>query len=806
MEKTKEELTDIPSEDKSESKVVPILPLRGTVVFPFVVVPLMIQESEYVRLVDEALMRGSRIGLFLQRDPKQENPGPDDLYEMGAAGNILKMLRFPDGTVRFLIQGLSRVRVKRFTTTRPYLQGEIEELEEIEGDSVKTEAQQRNLMEAIKQLVELAPYLTEEFHVSVINQDTISKQADFLASNLNVTLEQKQEALAERDVLKRLHLIYQWVTKELEVLELSQKIQAEAASELGKSQRDYILREQLKAIKKELGDGDGREEIDEFETKIKEAQLPEYAGKAAFKELSRLQQMSPSSAEYTVSRTYLDWLVCLPWSVSTRDVLDLRKAKRILDNDHWDLEKVKDRILEHLAVRKLKSDLKGPILCFAGPPGVGKTSLGRSIASAMGRKFYRLALGGMRDEAEIRGHRRTYIGSMPGRIIQALKRCESNNPVIMLDEVDKLGTDFRGDPASALLEVLDPEQNNTFSDHYLDLPFDLSKVLFITTANWLEPIPAVLRDRMEIIRIPGYTDQEKLEIAKRHLVPKQLENHGLGKDNLRIKDDAIRLLIDGYTREAGLRNLEREIASVNRKVARKVAGGSKKKVLVEAKNIPRMLGPIKFAREVLTRQGKIGVVPGLAYTSVGGEVLFVEATSMTGKGNMLLTGQLGDVMKESARAALSFVRSNAEMLGIDDTGFGETDIHVHVPAGATPKDGPSAGITMAVALTSLFTRQPVKPCLAMTGEVTLRGELLPIGGLKEKLLAAVRLGVNTVLLPEGNRKDAVEVPREVRKQLKFKYFSDVLSAVSFALDKKEAAAGKKTAKGRTKPRRKTKKS
>ena len=797
--------TDLISDEALGSQVVPILPLRGTVVFPFIVVPLMIQEAEYVRLVDEALMRGSRIGLFLQKDTKQEDPGPDDLHTVGTAGNILKMLRFPDGTVRFLIQGLSRVRVKRFTTTTPYLSGEIEELDDVITEQVETEAQQRNLLERVKRLVELAPYLTEEFHVSVINQDTISKQVDFIASNLNITLQQKQKALEQLDVGKRMAMLYQAINKEIEVLELSQKIQAEAASELGKSQREYILREQLKAIRRELGDGDGKQEIDEFETRIKQANMPDYAEKAAFKELDRLSHMSSSSAEYTVSRTYLDMMVGLPWKKSTRDLLDLKKAKKVLDEDHYDLEKVKDRILEHLAVRKLKSDIKGPIICFVGPPGVGKTSLGRSIARAMGRKFARVALGGMRDEAEIRGHRRTYIGSMPGRIIQSIRRCESNNPVILLDEVDKLGSDFRGDPASALLEVLDPEQNNTFSDHYLDIPFDLSKVMFITTANWLEPIPAVLRDRMEIVRLPGYTDIEKVRIARQHLIPKQLENHGLKKSNMEFSDASIKTLIDGYTREAGLRNLEREIAAVTRKVARKVAGGRSKKLNIQPKDIVRMLGPNRFTREVLDRQGRVGVVAGLAYTSVGGEVLFIEATSMDGKQNMMLTGHLGDVMKESAHAALSFVKSNAKALGIPVDEFKSTDIHIHVPAGATPKDGPSAGISMAVALASLFTRRPVKPCTAMTGEITLRGELLPIGGLKEKMLAATRVGVEQLILPEGNRKDTIEIPPEIKKKVKIKYFSDVLSAIKFALDKPVDIAPKAKKPARTKVKKTSKK-
>jgi len=773
----------IKPEQNVEAQALPILPLKGTVVYPFLVVPLMIQQPEHTRLVDEALMRGSRVGLFLQKDPEIENPGPDDLHTVGTAGNILKMLRFPDGTVRFLIQGLSRIRIKRFTAHTPHLMAEIEELSEKTNDSLRLEATQRNLTERVKRLAELAPYLNEEFLVSAINQDTPSKLADFVASNLNISNDARQEVLEQLDVALRIRLLYHAVNKEIEVLELSQKIQAQAASELGKSQRHYILREQLKAIRKELGDAGEKGEIEEFEKRVDEAGMSEVAEKAARKELDRLSHMTPSSAEYTVSRTYVDWLVSLPWNKSTIDRLDLKKAKKVLDEDHYDLEKVKDRILEHLAVRKLKSDVKGPILCFVGPPGVGKTSLGKSIARAMGRQFARVSLGGMRDEAEIRGHRRTYIGAIPGRIIQNLKRCGANNPIIMLDEIDKLGTDFRGDPASALLEVLDPEQNDSFSDHYLDLPFDLSRVMFITTANWTEPIPHVLRDRMELITLPGYTDIEKLMIAKRHLIPKQLGNHGLTKSYLTFSDSGIRTIIDGYTREAGLRNLEREIASVARKVARKVATSGKRKTSIDSKAVSRLLGPKRFVREVLTRQGRVGVVPGLAYTSAGGELLFVEATSMTGKPGLTLTGQLGDVMKESAQAALSFIRSSAGAMGLAPDLFAKNEIHIHVPAGATPKDGPSAGLAMTVALASLLTGRPVKPCVAMTGEITLRGELLPIGGLKEKLLAAVRVGVSEVIVPEENRKDTSEIPPEIRKKLKLKFFSDVLAATRYALDK-----------------------
>ncbi len=779
-----------------DSRVLPILPLKGTIVYPYLVVPLMIQDKEQARLVDDALMRGSRIGLFLQKDAKNEHPGPDDLYEYGCSGNILKMLRFPDGTVRFLIQGLGRIRIKKFTQTEQFLLAEVEEIRDVVEDTVETEALQRNLLERVKMLVELAPYLTEEFHVSAINQDTPSKLADFIASSLNIPIAQKQQLLQERNVLRRMNKLNGFLNKEIEVLQLSQKIQSQAASELGKSQRDYILREQLKAIKKELGISDEASELEEFEERIKNAEMPEYAEQTARKELDRLSHMNPSSAEYTVSRTYVDWLVSLPWSNSTEDKLELKRAKKILDVDHYDLEKVKDRILEYLAVRKLKSDIKGPIICFVGPPGVGKTSLGKSIAQSMGRRFARVSLGGMRDEAEIRGHRRTYIGAMPGRIIQSIKRCGSNNPVIMLDEVDKLGADFRGDPSSALLEVLDPEQNDSFSDHYLEIPFDLSKVMFITTANWLEPIPPVLRDRMETIRLPGYTDIEKLEIAKRHLIPKQLDNHGLKDKQLHIEDSAVKMIIDGYTREAGLRNLEREIAAVARKAARKVAASRRRKITVTDKNIPRMLGPKKFTREVLSRQGRVGVVPGLAYTAVGGEVIFVEATSMPGKQKLTLTGHLGDVMKESAQAALSFIRSQCDDLNISPTVCDENEIHIHVPAGATPKDGPSAGITMVVALASLLTGKPVKPCLAMTGEITLRGTILPIGGLKEKLLAAYRAGVTQVILPQENKKDTTELPREIKKNIKLKFFSDALKAVKFALEK--APNAKEDAKSRRK--------
>lgn len=779
---------------KNKPYALPVLPVRGTVVFPFLVVPLMANEQKQARLIDEALMRGSTVGLFLQTDQTKEDPGRQDIYEVGTSGNILKMLRFPDGTIRFLVQGLTRVRIRRFLADQPYITAEVEDIVETSRESVKMEALQRNLLEQLKAVIALAPNLSEELYVSAINQETPSKLADLIASNLNISIKDKQEILEEADVYRRMEHLLAIINKEIEVLELSKKIQNEAQSELGKIQREFILREQLKAIKRELGDKDDRAEIEEFEKRIAEAKMPELAETAAKKELDRLTRMNPASAEYTVSRTYLEWLVSLPWSISTRDILDIPKAKKVLDEDHYDLEKVKDRILEYLAVRKLKSNVKGPILCFVGPPGVGKTSLGRSIARAMGRKFERISLGGMRDEAEIRGHRRTYIGALPGRIIQSIKRTGSNNPILMLDEVDKIGVDFRGDPASALLEVLDPEQNDSFSDHYLEVPFDLSKVMFITTANLLDPIPPVLRDRMEIIRIPGYTDLEKLEIAKRHLIPKQYENHGITKVNVEFKDSSILEIINGYTRESGLRNLEREIAAICRKVARRIAAGSKSRYIVDGGNVQKYLGPQRFSKEVLSRGGLVGVVPGLAWTSAGGEILFVEATVMKGKKNLTLTGHLGDVMKESAMAALSYVRSHCDKLSIEPDFCENHEIHIHVPSGATPKDGPSAGITMATALASLLTGRPVKPYTAMTGEITLRGEVLPIGGLKEKLLAAYRAGIKRVILPEENRKDLVEIPPEIKKNIRIIFVRNVGQVLENSLEKKPVSKKEKSRK------------
>ncbi len=776
-EKTVEEVKKIGDE-------LSILPIKGTVVFPYPIVPLVVTEQKYAKLIDDTLMEGKIIGLFAQKSSAVEHPTAEDIYRVGTAASILKMLRFPDGSVRFLVQGLSRVRVKNFVKTAPNLVAKIEVIEEKMDKNVELEALIRNVLDLLKKVVDLAPYLSEELQVSAINTENPSRLADLIASSLNINVAKKQELLETFDTKERLRKVLSHINREVEVLELSQRIQSQAASELGKTQKEYILREQLKAIQKELGGADERTaELDEFKRKIKEAKMPAEALDAAQKELDRLSKMNPAAAEYTVSRTYLDWLVNLPWSKSTQDVLDIKKVKKILDEDHYDLEKVKERILEYLAVRKLKKDMKGPILCFVGPPGVGKTSLGISIARAMGRKFNRISLGGMRDEAEIRGHRRTYIGALPGRIIQGIRRAGFHNPVFMLDEVDKIGQDFRGDPASALLEVLDPEQNNTFSDHYLDVPFDLSRVMFITTANILDPIPRVLRDRMETIELPGYTDLEKLQIAKRHLVPNELKNHGLGQENLVFQDKAIKKIATDYTREAGLRNLDREIATVCRKVAKMVASGNKKKVEVTSKNLEKFLGPIKFFQEMVQRTPQIGVVPGVAWTQTGGALMFVEATKMKGRKSLTLTGHLGEVMKESVQTALSYVRSASKRLGLEEDFFEKYDIHVHVPAGAIPKDGPSAGITMATAIVSLLIEKPVKPKLAMTGELTLRGEILPIGGLKEKTLAAYRSGVETLILPKENQKDMVEIPDEIKKKIKFVFVETMDQVLKLALDK-----------------------
>ncbi len=754
-----------------------IIPLRDTVIFPYMIAPLVIGRPRSLRLVDEAANGDRTIGLATQVRPDIEEPTPGDLYQVGTAATILKMLKFPDGSTRLLVQGIARIKIKKFIQEEPYLKASIIEIPEVIDDSVEVQALLRNASAVFNKIVGLSPHLPDELQVAVMNIDNPTRAADLIASNINLTTAEKQEILETFDTKTKLERLINYLNRELQVLELGSKIQSDVKSELDKTQREYYLREQLKAIRRELGEGDERMmEIEELREKVKAAKMSERAQEAAEKEIERLGRMPPQAAEYSVSRTYLDWLISLPWSVSTEDVLDVAKAKKILDEDHYDLEKVKERILEFLAVRKLKKDTKGPILCFVGPPGVGKTSLGKSIARALGRKFTRISLGGVRDEAEIRGHRRTYVGALPGRILQGIRQAGSNNPLFMLDEVDKLGVDFRGDPSAALLEVLDPEQNANFSDHYLEVPFDLSRVMFIATGNVLHTIPPALLDRMEVIELPGYTDEEKVEISKRFLIPRQLDSHGLTVDNVEFTDDALRLIIAEYTREAGLRNFEREIANICRKVARKVAEGDDKKTTVTRDVVSGFLGPEKFFRDVAERTMAPGVATGVAWTEAGGDIIFVETSMMKGGKTLTLTGHLGDVMQESAQAALTYVRSNAEALGVPPDFYEKNDIHVHVPHGGVPKDGPSAGVTIATSMVSLLRGKPVRSDVAMTGEITLQGKVLPVGGVKEKILAAKRAGIKTVILPRKNEKDLSEVPDIVKKDITF-VFVDSLDDV-----------------------------
>jgi ATP-dependent Lon protease len=767
----------------------PILPMSDVVVFPHMVAPLLVSNAQSIRLIDDVVAGHRLLGVTWQTDPDVDEPRGDQLHPFGCVARVVRMLKFPDDSVRVLIQGLKRMRIVRMETETPYLQAHIAPVDDEQDESLELSALARNAANQFQEIISLSPSLPDELKVALINIDDPGKLADVIAANLNIPLHEKQRLLEAVHVKVRLTLLTNLLNREIEVLHLGSEIQSKVNLALTKSQREYFLREQLKAIQKELGEGGEQgSEIKELRDKIDKAQMPAEAQKVAIKEVDRLVTMTPAAAEYTVARSYLDWLIALPWSKSTEDKLDIIQAKRILDDDHYDLEPVKKRILEYLSVLKLRSNGsteaavgKGPILCFVGPPGVGKTSLGRSIARALGRKFIRISLGGVRDEAEIRGHRRTYIGALPGRVIQGLRRAESNNPVFMLDEIDKVGQDFRGDPSSALLEVLDPQQNNSFSDHYLEVPFDLSRVMFITTANLLEPVPAALRDRMEVIELPGYTEQEKIHIATKYLVPRQLAEHGLKKTQLVLSKDALAGIIRDHTREAGVRNLEREIAAICRRTARRIVERKTKLVSVTPQNLKDFLGPAEFFHDVAERTTEPGVAIGLAWTPAGGDILFIEATQMPGRGNLILTGSLGDVMRESAQAALSYLRSRAKQLGIDPKSFEKTDIHVHVPAGAIPKDGPSAGVTMAVALTSLLVRKPIRHALALTGEITLRGKILPVGGIKEKVLAAARSGVKTVVLPEQNRKDLSQVPREVRKKLRFRFAKTIDEALRLAL-------------------------
>jgi ATP-dependent Lon protease len=768
----------------------PILSLRGVVIFPSAIVPLLISRGPSLKLVEASLVGDRMLGLMTQKNPEEESPQPEGLYARGTAGRILKMLKYPDASVRILVQGLRRIEIVEYTQREPYLKARVRHLQDTLRPSKDIEALQAHMVNQFAKFVSMIPYLPDELQVVVMNIKDPGKVTDLIASNLNISLEEKQDLLSTLDVRVRLEKLSGILNREIELLELGHKIQSQVQSELNKNQKEFYLRQQLKAIQKELGEGDGKTaEVEELRRRVEEARMPPDALKAAEHELERLRLIPPESAEHTVVRTYLEWLVSVPWAISTEDNLDLHHARQVLDEDHFDLEKIKDRILEYLAVRQLRKDPKGPILCFVGPPGVGKTSLGRSIARAMGRKFVRLSLGGIRDEAEIRGHRRTYIGALPGRIIQNIKNAGSNNPLFMLDEIDKLGMDFRGDPASALLEVLDPEQNNTFQDHYLDVPFDLSRVMFITTANVLDPIPAPLRDRMEVIELAGYTEEEKLEIARRHLIPKQLRENGLTAENLRFTDDALVQIIRAYTREAGLRNLEREIGRVCRKVARAITEGRTEPVVCTGENVREYLGPERFYAEVAERTEEPGVAVGLAWTPNGGDILFVESTRMAGKKGLTLTGHLGEVMKESAQAALSYVRSRAERLGIRPDFFENTDLHVHVPHGAIPKDGPSAGVTIATSLASLLTGRHVRPNVAMTGEITLRGKVEPVGGIKEKVLAAKRAGIDTVLLPKRNEKDLEDVPEPVRRGMRFVFVETMDELLEHALEPPAAGRG-----------------
>jgi ATP-dependent Lon protease len=765
----------------------PVLPLRDTVLFPNSFMPLAVARAASVRLIDEATTAGRMIGVFTQREATVEEPAQEDLYSIGTATHIHKMFKLPDGSLRLIVQGLARVRLDRIVQTRPYLRAAVSMADELlrPEDQIEIDALQRNIKSNFQQVVSLSPLLSDDLQSLAANITDPGKLADFIASSLTTLgTAIKQEVLETLDIRARSDMLNRLLIKELEVLELGSKIQSQVQSEVGKNQREYFLREQLKAIQKELGEGDDQaKEIDELRDKIDACGMPEPVKKEALRELDRLSKMPVAAAEYTVSRTYLDWLIALPWAKRTEDSIDLKRTKDVLDADHSGLEKVKDRVIEYLAVRKLNPDVKGPILCFLGPPGVGKTSLAKSIANSLGRKFVRVSLGGMRDEAEIRGHRRTYIGALPGQVIQGLRRAESKNPVFILDEIDKLGSDFRGDPASALLEVLDPEQNNTFRDHYLDVPFDLSEVLFLTTANVLDPIPPPLRDRMEVLELAGYTEEEKLKIAVEHLVGKQVANHGLTDQQVEFTEAALRTVIRGYTREAGVRNLEREIGALCRKVARKRAEGDETRIVITPDVVATMLGaPTFLDEEIENRTKDPGVAVGLAWTPAGGEVLFIEASRMQGGGTLTLTGQLGDVMKESGRTALSWFRANAPRYTVDPTFYKDSEIHLHVPSGAIPKDGPSAGITMVTALASELTGRPVRGDIAMTGEITLSGRVLPVGGIKEKVLAARRHGITEVILPKQNEKNIKEdLTDELRRELRIHYVAHIQEVLALAL-------------------------
>jgi ATP-dependent Lon protease len=776
--------------DQSKTPRIPaelsILPVRGFVVFPGTIVPLNVRRPASIELLDDTLPRTKVIGLLTQRDEAKEDPGPQDLYHVGTAAQVLKMIRQADDHLLIIAQGLSRFSIRKIVATEPYLRAEVDLLEsKPPPQSKEWEAEFRNLRDSAARLFELTPEAPEQARLMVLNIDNAEQLADFLVPNLNVDVAQKQAILEELDVEKRVQVVQKHISAQLEIAQIQEKLQKDVASQFSDAQRRAYLRSQIKAIQHELGETEtgSEEQVEQLRARLKEANPPEEVMKQAERELKRLDFIPPASPEFSVIVSYIEIVADLPWNKLSQDNLDLDQAQQILDRDHYDLEKVKKRLIEYLAVRKLNPTGHGPILCFLGPPGVGKTSLGQSIADALGRKFVRISLGGMRDEAEIRGHRRTYIGSMPGRIIQELRRAGTRNPVFMLDEIDKIGADFRGDPASALLEVLDPRQNNTFVDRYLDVPFDLSQVIFIATANYIDGVPEPMRDRMEVISLPGYTEREKMEIAKRYLVGRQMEENGLNPEQCDWQDDALRQIINDYTHEAGVRELERQIGAICRGIASRVARGKTEHVTVTPQLVAEMLGPAKYVRETRLKTSKPGVVTGLAYTPAGGEVLHIEATRYAGKGNVTLTGHIGEVMKESVQAALSLVRSRNGEIGAKPEDFRDMDIHVHVPAGAVPKDGPSAGVAMFTALASLFSNTPVRPDVAMTGEITLRGLILPIGGLKEKSLAAMRAGISTVIIPKLNEKDLIDVPEEAKQKLKFVPVENVDEVLAVALEK-----------------------
>lgn len=778
-------------------QTLPMLPVRDIVVFPYMIIPLFVGRETSIRSVEEALAKNRLIFLASQKDISEDNPTPESIYTTGTVAMIMRMRKLSDGRVKILIQGVAKAQVKNFTRTAPSFEVAVEKIEDtpVSVSAVESEAMIRTAKEHIERIIALGRPLSPDILLVLDDVNDPGRIADLIASNLGIKVQDSQKVLETHDPVARLKFVNEILAAELEVMQAQQKMRTGNKEDMNKNQREYFLREQMKAIKNELGEGDSKgEEMDELREKVINAGMPSHVEAEALKQLGRLERMHPDASEATMVRTYLDWMVDLPWAKKTEDVLDLARAKEVLDEDHYDLQKVKDRVLEFLAVRKLKTDMKGPILCFGGPPGVGKTSLGRSIARSMGREYHRIALGGVKDEAEIRGHRRTYVGAMPGKVIQALRQCKTNNPVIVLDEVDKLGSDFRGDPSAAMLEVLDPEQNQTFRDNYLNVDFDLSNVLFIATANVLENIPPALRDRMEIINIPGYTENDKMLITRKHLIDRQIEANGITSENIKFTDEGIKYLIAGYTREAGLRNLEREVGSICRKVAKMVVMNEANFVEINATTVPELLGPPRFMRDEKVADSMVGIVQGLAWTQAGGEVLMIEALKMKGKGHLQLTGQLGDVMKESAQAAMSYARAHMEELEIPEDFFEKFDIHVHLPAGAIPKDGPSAGITLTTALVSLMTDTPVRHDIAMTGEVTLQGRVLPVGGIREKCLAALNQGITNIIIPMANQKDLTDIPQQFKDKMNFILAENLDEVFAVVFEKTDKSHKKQTGK------------